>query len=296
MQGRISDFSIPDIFQLVSSQGKSGSLAIRGDGSEIIFLFSDGKIVDVHPDQRRPHAMLGNMLVDAGHLSPEELKRILASQSKSEKKIGEILVEQGKISRENLNRYLYLQVKESLYFALRIKDGDYKFEGFAVRPQPYTAEPIRSDFLMMEGVQFLDEYDMFRAKLPQGKFQVARKKGEKINPSILPEDERAVWNAIDFSTDPWRVFRKACVTWFEGVKALCQLQERGLVKATAVTQEPEDASRRIREELVVKGRIGRVRAALWGVAAVAALWWVYAMLLSPLAARAFSEWAAFFQG
>ena len=48
MQGKISDFSIPEIFQLVSSQGKSGSLAISGNDRITIFLFSDGRIVDVH--------------------------------------------------------------------------------------------------------------------------------------------------------------------------------------------------------------------------------------------------------
>ena len=69
MQGKISDFSIPDIFQLVSSQGKSGSLAVRGADFETVFLFSEGMIVDVQPDRRDPSGMLGTMLVDAGLLT-----------------------------------------------------------------------------------------------------------------------------------------------------------------------------------------------------------------------------------
>ena len=39
MQGKITDFSIPDIFQLVSSQGKSGSLSISGNDRVTVFLF-----------------------------------------------------------------------------------------------------------------------------------------------------------------------------------------------------------------------------------------------------------------
>ena len=78
MQGKIADFGIPDIFQLVSSQGKSGSLAISGKGRVTIFLFSGGKIVDVQPDRRESKSLLGTMLRDAGYLTDSELKRALS--------------------------------------------------------------------------------------------------------------------------------------------------------------------------------------------------------------------------
>src|SRR4030065_146916 len=142
MQGKIVDFGLPEIFQLVAGQRKSGALTIRGDGRETVFLFSEGMIVDVQPDsQRAQYALIGNMLADAGYLTEQELHRILAVQEKEGKKIGEILVERGKISREKLARYLYLQVKDSLYHSLRIKEGDYRFEVFAVRPPPRVDRP-----------------------------------------------------------------------------------------------------------------------------------------------------------
>jgi hypothetical protein len=297
MQGKISDFAIPDIFQLVSSQQKIGSLSVRGDGRETVFLFSEGQVVGVNPDQRRSQArMIGNMLIDAGFLSPDEVRRILAAQEKKGKKLGEILIEEGKISKEDLSRYLALQVKESIFFALRIKEGDYRFESFAVRPPPWMKAPLRSDVLLMEGMQFLDEYPLIREKLPPGKFQVDRKKGEKIDPSALPEPERVVWKALDFSPDPWRVFRKACITWFEGVKGLCMLQDRGLIKVTPVEEKigVADPALLLREELAKRGRIATMKAALWAATALVAGWWVYATFLSPLATNAFSSWARFF--
>ncbi|MEK7365767.1 MAG: DUF4388 domain-containing protein, partial [Candidatus Deferrimicrobiota bacterium] len=118
MQGKIADFSIPDIFQLVSSQGKSGSLEISGNDRVTIFLFSGGRIVDVQPDRRESKSLLGTMLRDAGYLTDSELKRVLSSQGTGGKKIGEILVEKGKVSKEVLARYLVLQVKECLFDVL----------------------------------------------------------------------------------------------------------------------------------------------------------------------------------
>jgi hypothetical protein len=293
VQGKIADFSIPDIFQLVSSQRKNGALTIRGDGRELVFLFSDGRIVDVQPGKGRPTSeMLGGMLVDAGILTPEEMKRMLALQGRTAKKLGELLVEQGKISREDLARYLYLQAKENLYFALRIKEGEYLFEGFAVR-SPAWASSIRPDILMMEGVQFLDEYQFYRDKMPPGKFHIARRKGATADAS-LAEEERRVWEAIDFSSDPWRVFRRAGMTWFEGIKALCGLKDRELVRVYPVSEE-RVVVRGARWELARRKGIGISRAILWAAAAAAAAVWVYGALLSPQAVRIFSIWTVFFE-
>ncbi len=296
MQGKIVDFGIPEIFQLVATQRKSGALTIRGDERETTFLFAEGMIVDVQPDQQRAkHALLGNMLVSAGYLTEQELRRFLTVQEKEGKKIGEILVERGKISRDTLARYLYLQVKDSLYHSLWIKDGDYRFEVYVVRPPQWMAAPLRADILLMEGMQFLDEYPQLRKKFPVGRFQVIPKRNVKIDPMALPEDERSVWNAIDFSTDPYRVFRKVCLSWYEGLRALWGLWDRGLVEVSSSDMEKPGAARDTRESMARKYAIGCIRAALWLLAAVVAGSWAYTILLSPSATRVFASWAGFYR-
>ncbi|MGB5196249.1 MAG: DUF4388 domain-containing protein, partial [Candidatus Deferrimicrobium sp.] len=249
MQGKIADFGIPDIFQLVSSQGKSGSLAISGEDRVTIFLFSGGKIVDVQPDRRESKSLLGTMLRDAGYLTDSELKRFLSAQGTGGKKIGEILVEKGKVSKEVVYRYLVLQVKECLFDVLTLREGEYRFEGFAVRPAAWGGEPIRPDVLLMEGMQFLDEYPRYRGIFPSGTYRVTRKRGERVDPYALSEEERILWKALDFSEDPDRVYRKACLTGFEGIKALSALLQRGLVEVLAAEPgDRVDPGRRLRDE------------------------------------------------
>jgi hypothetical protein len=235
------------------------------------------------------------MLVDAGYLTAEELRRILGIQEKEKRKIGEILVEKGKISREKLAQYLYLQVKDSLYFTLRIKDGDYRFEVFAVRPPAWMATPIRGDVLLMEGMQFLDEYPGIREKFPPERFQVVRKWGVKIDPMALPQREREVWGAVYFSSDPYRVFRKACLTWHEGLKALWGLWDRGLVEILPVDSETLEPGVAIREDITRRFSIGCVRAAIWSLAAIVAGFWVYGILLSAPARHLLAGWAEFYR-
>jgi hypothetical protein len=296
VRGKIVDFGIPEIFQLVTSQQKSGALTIWGDDRETIFLFSDGRIVDVQPDrQKAPSTLIGNMLMDAGYLTPEELRRILSIQEKEKRKIGEILVEKEKISREKLSEYLYLQVKDSFYFTLRIKEGDYRFEVFSVRPPAWMATPIHGDRLLMEGMQFLDEYALIRQKFPPGRFKVIRKWGVKIDPGALPPGEREVWSAVNFSSDPYRMFRRACLTWHEGLKALWSLWDRGLVEIAPMDSETQDTESVVREDLSRRFTIGCVRAAIWSLAAIVAGFWVYRILLSPPARHLFARWAEFYR-
>jgi len=295
MQGKIADFGIPEIFQLLFSQEKSGSLAISGNDRVTTFLFSLGRIVDVQPDRREPRSLLGTMLRDAGYLTDSELKRILSFQGTGGKKIGEILVEKGKVSKEVLSRYLVLQVKECLFDVLTPREGEYRFEGFAVRPLAWGGEPIRPDILLMEGMQFLDEYPRFRGIFPSGDFRVARKRGERVDPYALSEGERVLWKALDFSEDPERVYRKACFTGFEGIKALAALLQRGLIEVSAT--EPGDRidpARLLRDEIAFRRRFDAVRMALWGAAVAAAAVWVYRGLLSPGAFRTFTVWVDFF--
>jgi len=295
MQGRIADFSIPDIFQLISSQGKSGSLAVSGNDRVTIFLFSEGRIVDVQPDRRESKSLLGTMLRDAGLLTDSDLRRILSSQGAGGKKIGEILVEKGKVSKEVLGRYLVLQVKECLFDVLTFREGEFRFEGFAVRPPAWGGEPIRPDVLLMEGMQFLDEYPRYRGIFPSGDFLVTRKRGERVDPYAFSEVERVLWKALDFSDDPERVFRKACLTGFEGIKGLDALLQRGLIEvSTKGLEDKVDSVKRLRNEIAARRRIDTIRMALWGIAVATAAVWIYRGLLSLEAFRAFTMWMDFF--
>lgn len=295
MQGKIADFGIPDIFQLVSSQGKSGSLAISGKDRVTIFLFSGGKIVDVQPDRRESKSLLGTMLRDAGYLTDAELKRFLSLQTKGGKKIGEILVENGKVSKEVVARYLVLQVKECLFDVLTFREGEYRFEGFAVRPVTWGGEPIRPDVLLMEGMQFLDEYTRYRGIFPSGVFRVARKGGERVDPNALSGEERILWKELDFSEDPDLIFRKACLTGFEGTKALAALLQRGLIVVSA--PEPDvrvEPDRRPKDGIAYQRRFDAIRTALWGAAVAAVAVWIYRGLLSRDVSRIFTAWVDFF--
>jgi hypothetical protein len=147
----------------------------------------------------------------------------------------------------------------------------------------------------MEGMQFLDEYPRFRGIFPPGDFRVARKKGERVDMYALTEGERVLWKALEFSEDPARVYRKACLTGFEGVKALAALLNRGLIEVFSTEPgDRVDPGQRLRDEITFRRRFDAIRMALWGAAVAAAAVWVYRDLLSLGAFRTFTVWVDFF--
>jgi hypothetical protein len=135
---------------------------------------------------------------------------------------------------------------------------------------------------------------LYREKFPPGDFRVVCRRGEKIDPSALSEEERKLWKAIEFSPEPQRIFRKACMTWFEGIKALWLLLDRGLVEISVPEVRWEDPERAIKEELARRRKIGILRTAGWLVGAAVTAFWAYTILLSPAATIAFATWVAFF--
>jgi hypothetical protein len=110
----------------------------------------------------------------------------------------------------------------------------------------------------------------------------------------LSDEERKIWKAIEFSPEPQRIFRKSCMTWFEGIKALWLLCDRGLVEVSALDTLREDPDRAVKEEFARRAKVGTFRAAAWLAAAALTTFWAYTILLSPASSSVFAVWVRFF--
>jgi len=299
LQGKIGNLSVYNVFLLISSLRKSGTLNISSEDSAVNFFFSEGRIIDAQPIQpiRKHSSLLGMMLRDAGYITDDELERVLEIMGMGGgRKIGDVLIEQGMAPRDIVAKYLILQIKECLFDVLACKEGHYKFEKLTAQPASAGGELARPETLIMEIMQFLDEYPGLRQKFPLDDFRVLRKKEEHVDPNLFPDTERILWKALAFSEEPERVFRKACMTIFEGTKSLAALYDRGLVEIETVAKPNEDAARQAHEKKrlrLMKWQAG-IKAALWIGALVVALIWIIKLFLSPGTLQFFMSWTGFF--
>src|SRR5512142_1690857 len=107
---------------------KSGLLHLESRDEEIHIALSEGSVVRAEAVGRKANERLGAMLVRADVLSQPELDHALDLQRRSLRRLGDILVEHGLVSREDLREITHLQTTETIYRLFHWKSGTYEFE------------------------------------------------------------------------------------------------------------------------------------------------------------------------
>ncbi|RMD78699.1 MAG: DUF4388 domain-containing protein, partial [Lentisphaerae bacterium] len=91
LQGSFQDFGLPDIFQLISLQRKTGILTVRSEHEVIRIVFYQGHIIEADSEPRRFEDRLGQVLVRTGQITQEQLDQALEQQRKTLKRLGLVL-------------------------------------------------------------------------------------------------------------------------------------------------------------------------------------------------------------
>jgi len=143
-------------------------------------------------------------------------------------------------------------------------------------------------------MQFMDEYPVLRQKFPPGDFRVLRKKEEDVDSDLFSGPEYILWKALAFSNEPARVFRKACMTVFEGIKLLSEFHDRGLIWIESAVESDEDTVAPVYEKKRSLKWQSVIKAALLAGVLAAVLLWAAKLFLSSEESQFFRSWMGFF--
>jgi Domain of unknown function (DUF4388) len=271
LEGTLRDFSLADIFQLISLQHKTGLLTVRGPTDTVTLGFLDGMLVSAESSAQRLDTRLGTVLVKTRRLTAEALARALEMQAQTLQRLGFILLKNGFCSAQDLRDGLDIQIKHIAYGLFRWTDGDYVFE--QTEHVDYDAEsttPIAVERLLMEGARMIDEWPIVEKVV--WSLDIVYQKVPVAQPVIPAEDEDAVEDVEDSALakrapekrlDPIRVSRAewsvyelvdgrrtvveinemAFLSEFDGCKACFDLVSRGLIEESMPTAEelPKEA-------------------------------------------------------
>jgi len=182
LRGNLKDFSLPDVFQLVTFSRKSGVLRIRrADGAKGSVWFRVG---DVYFAQSNWHAeLLGERLVRAQRLTSQALERALsirAVEGTDGRRLGQILVDEGYISHEVLESFVSEQIQETIFDLMRWDEGEFDFEATPDIADEDIGLSISIENVVMEGSRRLEEWGRIRRKIPSTDvvFKMATAPGE----------------------------------------------------------------------------------------------------------------------
>ncbi len=254
LEGTLRDFSLADILQLIGIQKKTGVLVLRDNEEMVRVSFQNGMIVGAERESEKMEARLGNVLVNKGVISQEQLNRALGIQSQSLQRLGQVMIENSIISPSDLKDALRNQVLQIIYGLFRWKNGHYHFSPQAmVDYDSENFDPISTESILMEGLRMLDEWPLIERAIPTENI-VFRKTGkasevrdtlsssfdeslfdEEDGKQKLPHEQEYVLQFVDGLSSVSHITDRSKLLEFETYRALYDLLETGYIEKSEYT-------------------------------------------------------------
>ncbi len=252
LEGSITEFGLGEILQLIFHQKKEGILTIRSGKQEAQVCFVKGQVVNAITKEAAISERIGEVLVKAERLTPDQLQEALSMQQRTGDPIGKVLTRLHFITPEDLKRALRLQVCETIYRIFRLKEGEYRFEPQEVAYDQEFLEPISTEFLLMEAIRRLDEWPLVLRRVPSfdrvydkvpGKEPVVTPPeggGDPFDPEqsasggITPEEAR-IYDLVNGKRTVQALVEISQIGEFETCKALANLATGGWIKSAPTT-------------------------------------------------------------
>ncbi|HYN02617.1 MAG TPA: DUF4388 domain-containing protein [Vicinamibacteria bacterium] len=205
LEGTIRDFGLPDIFQLIGLQRKTGLLTLTNekDDESVTVTFENGMVVMADSSARRLEDRLGNVLVKQGKITGARLEEALAVQKQTLQRLGHILASGSAITTKDLRDALSVQISQIVFRVFRWRDGRYHFA--PAETVDYDREnfvPMSTDFILMEGIRMVDEWPIIEKRIPS--FDIVFR--PVVDPSLI---EVGAGSAPDTSISERRVAASA---------------------------------------------------------------------------------------
>jgi hypothetical protein len=212
LEGTIKDFGLPDIFQLIGLQRKTGILTLKNEKENVTITFENGMVVSADSSAKRLEDRLGNVLVKQGKLSKDRLDEALSTQKATLQRLGHILTTGNAITAKDLRDALNVQVSQIVFKVFRWRDGEYHFAPTdTVDYDRENFQPLSADFILMEGIRMVDEWPIIEKKIPSTDI-VFRTVVDPSNISIGPADEgeggKGPSKTIRLTPEEARIFQK----------------------------------------------------------------------------------------
>ncbi|HAD82878.1 MAG: hypothetical protein A2509_02735 [Candidatus Edwardsbacteria bacterium RIFOXYD12_FULL_50_11] len=192
LEGNISEFSLPEILQLLSSQRKTGVLQLEQEGDSAAFDFEEGKITGGFYRRKDRQEFLGGYLFKTGLITESALAQAEAQQERLNIPLEEVLIEKGFISEEDFTEVIRFKIQEIMDEVFIWVEGHYTFD---LKTRLYTQSkyPVKldTDGFLLEGMRRLDEWMRIRVLIPSSETMVHLKPGFRPE-GLNPEQEKVL--------------------------------------------------------------------------------------------------------
>jgi len=170
LRGDLKEFGVPEIFQLLEQQAKTGCLHIKTSSKDMEVYFHEGMVVGALPAGENPWNHLVGILCRVGYLSDEDVQRLEKRQANDLTSLKEILRGEALLGPREIDVLLREHIEELLFPVFQKRRGEFFFVQDKALPSDWELrEPLAAEPLVLEGLRKTDEWPLLKKRI--GSFQ-----------------------------------------------------------------------------------------------------------------------------
>jgi tetratricopeptide (TPR) repeat protein len=210
---------------------KTGCLTVTDRSSFGYIYLDDGRVVYANVLNRPDR--LGELLVRNGAIDREALSQAMEQQAREPgRRLGQILVDQGALTNDELLRFITIQIEEAVYHLFAWERGSFQFDADA-RPDAENAShvSINAESLLLEGARRVDEWSQIEKKIPSMDVVFAREgrpADEEGAPELTPA-QLTLLELVDGTRAVEELVHESGLVEFDVAKALYGLLQAGFI-------------------------------------------------------------------
>ncbi len=159
LRGSLIEFELPDIFQLIANDGKTGQLVLYEKDHEGFVIFFHGSIISAGNGAFNLQTILFKYLIKSRRYSEPELNELLYLCQGEMKLFTQELVNKGYLSKDELSLLARTSIEDLACSLFLWENGRYRFDSLD-NVDDYTAGGVKlsSDAVTMEAMRRVDEW------------------------------------------------------------------------------------------------------------------------------------------
>jgi hypothetical protein len=238
LSGRLEDFGIADVFQLIGQQRKTGILELKGNSGRAQLVFDRGLVVSASPlsDRATDADPLGEMLVRCGLLTRERAEEANTACRSSAQTAVRYVVERGWLRADDVTRIEDLFTRDTIFDILRWTRGSFDFRAQPIEHEKDPASLLGAEQILMDGLRMVDEWNSIEENVPSddavfqrvGRLETYRSEAQEVSPAQMEHAEK-IFSLIDGRHPARRVIDLSQLGTFDGARAFADLRRVGVL-------------------------------------------------------------------
>jgi hypothetical protein len=239
-----------EIFQWLGGARKTGTLEVEHERVVRQIHFRDGAIRSCGSDYAP--TLLGQYLLSRGRIGESELRAALAQQEASGGTLGEILIEAGRLTVEDLERFVAAKIEETIYGLFDLTDGIFRFEPGGDPPAGIVEVDLSVEHVLLQGAKREDDMRRLREFIPNDDV-ILERTGATLPPAVATSSaSMSILGLVDGRRTVHEIVLRAHAAQFLAQRLLAGLVRNDVLR---VTDRTAAAVSRTSEAAVPRGRV-----------------------------------------